>query len=246
MEVTQEPIDGEKSKPKPVVIQGEKPSSNNGATPPSASKEPIVTEVKAKVDTSRKPAEANEPVTLMDDDDFFKQQTQPTDGDVKQKEEDKRKAEALKDKMNSSSTSPSSTSSTKTIHPDKRKAQADKWVKALDLLNTWGCKKWSGQADDVGIKTNEGDKEALALALADVMEEYNFNPAPLLTLAITGVAVFGNSWSNAYESKRKIREFRKDNPEKVKEAGKASIKVKPDLDPATGKHQKRRGGQLKA
>jgi hypothetical protein len=244
MEVTQEPIDDKNNKKKdePVV---------NSTEPVSSSKqEPPVTEIKAKVDLKRPPAEANEPVTLMDDDDFFKQQTNPTDGDLKQKEEDKKKADALKEKLSSSGSSSSSSSSSSTPKPpltaDKRKKQSEKWVKALDLLNTWGLKKWSGQADDVGLKTTDTDKEALAEALADVMEEYNFNPAPLLTLAITTVGVFGNSWTNAYESRQKIRKFRKEQPEKVEEAEKASVKTKPDLDPATGKHNKRRGGQFKS
>lgn len=114
------------------------------------------------------------------------------------------------------------------------------------MVNTWGLKKWSGQADDVGLKTAEPDKVALAEALADVMEEYNFNPAPLLTLAITTVGVFGNSWTNAYENRKKIRKFRKEEPDKAQEADKASVKTKPELDPATGKHNKRRGGQFKS
>lgn len=237
----------------PDASTGSKAKNAEVITPPAPSvkQEPVVTEIKAKVDLKRTPAEANEPVTLMSDEDFFKQQTNPTEGDLKQKEEDKRKSDALKDKLSSSNTSSStssepSPSASKPTTPEKRLKQAEKWVKTIDLVRIWGLKTWSGQADDVGLTVHETDKQQLAEALADVMEEYNFNPAPLLTLGMMTVATFGGSFSNAYESRKKIRAFRKDNPEKVEEASKEKIKIKPELNPATGEHRKRRGGQFKS
>lgn len=256
MQVTQEPIEekGSEKKGEPIITSqpaSTEPSAEekkvDGAPPLPPKQEPVVKEIKAQVDLSKKPAELKEPITLMDSDDFFKKQTNPTEGDLKSEEEKKKKTEEAKEKLGSSSTPPSSSSSsTKTISPEKRQKQAEKWVKAIDLARLWFLKEWSGQADDVGLTVHDSDKKELAEALADVMEEYDFNPAPLLTLATMTVATFGSSVSNAYESRKKIRAFRKENPDKVKEAKDASIKLKPDLDPASGQHKKRRGGQFKA
>lgn len=209
---------------------------------------PPVTEIRAKVDLTKKPTEMSEPINLLDDDEFFKRQMGATEGDLKADEEEKKKTEALKDKLGSSSTPPSSSpsKSPKSSSPEKRLKQAEKWVKAIDIARMWGLKAWSGQADNTGLLVSDGDKETLAEALADVMEEYDFDPAPLLTLAITATAVFGTSFSNASESRKKIREFRKTEEYKKAEAERLAKKEKPDLDPFTGKHNKRRGGQTKS
>lgn len=233
----------------PVVIPENTPNPSSsepasGKTEPSASaKEPIVKNINVKVDLSKKPEEIKEPINLLNDDEFFKKQTNPTEGDLNQ---DKKQEEKVNEFKQTISDTPASSSSSKTVTPEKRKAQAEKWVKAIDIAILWGLKAWSGQADDVGLKTGSEDKQTLADALADVMEEYNFNPAPLLTLAITAVAVYGTPVTNAIEKRKIIRALRKKEPERVKEAKDSSVKEKPEFDPATGKHIKRRGGQFKA
>lgn len=239
----------------PIVLPPMSPSPSNPSkvgegqpVQPATAKPqaPPVTEIRAKVDLTKKPTEMSEPINLLNDEDFFKAQMGATEGDLKGDEE-RKKTEALKEKLGSTTPPPSPPStSPKSTSPEKRLKQAEKWVKAIDIARMWGLKAWSGQADNTGLLVSDGDKETLAEALADVMEEYDFDPAPLLTLAITATAVFGTSFSNASESRKKIREFRKTEEYKKAEAERLEKKAKPELDPFTGKHQKRRGGQTKS
>lgn len=242
MEAVQEPLDnkGGKKKEEPIVIPSDSTVINPSATP--VEKKETVKEINVKVDLTKKPEEIKEPINLLNHDEFLRKQTSPTEADLKQDKKQEEKVNEFKEKISSTSTP----SSAKTTSPDKRQKQAEKWVKAIDIAVLWGLKAWSGQADDVGLKTNESDKQTLADALADVMEEYDFNPAPLLTLGITAVAVYGTPFTNAQDSRKKIRAFRKSEEAKKKKEEELNVKVKPEFDPATGQHKKRRGGQFKS
>lgn len=252
MEVIQEPENEGGDKKGGDVNLSSNPnntSSGNQHTnikPASIPREPVK-EIKVKVDLNQKPAELNEPVTLQSDDDFFGDKTAKTEGDIKEEEKQKEKADAFKNNTQTNSSIPSaSSSSAKKTTPEKRKAQAEKWVAAIDMLRIWGLKQWSGQQDNVGLIVSDPDKEALADALADVMEEYDFNPAPLLTLGITSVGVFGGSFIQASNSRRVIKELRKTEAYKKAKAEELAKKEKPPLDPMTGNHRKKRGGQEKS
>lgn len=245
---------GKEEEKKPLVLPPASPTptpspstewNKDIPTPISSKQEPaVVKEIQAKVDITKKPEERKEQINLLDDADFFAQQTNPTEGDAKQKALEKERVEKLKNSLGATPAS-SSSNSTKSSNPDKRLAQAEKWGKALDLVRIWGLKMWSGQADNEGLIVSTPDQKVLAEALADVMEEYNFDPAPLLTLAVTVTAVWGTSISNASDSRKKIREFRKTEEYQKAQAERMLKKEKPDLDPLTGTHAKRRGGQRK-
>lgn len=237
MEVTQESIESVGTNKE--VGNGISSVSDKSSIP----SQPPITDIKVKVDLTKKPAELNEPVTLMNDDDFFDGKTDKTEGDIKQEQKQKEKADAFKNTINNN---PTPSSEKKIVSPDKRQAQAEKWTAAIDMVRIWGLKQWSGQADNVGLIVLEADKKQFAEALADVMEESNFDPAPLLTLAVTAVGVFGGSFTNAAESRKKIRAFRKTEAYKKAEEERLAKKEKPDLDPITGTHRKKRGGQAKA
>lgn len=239
MEVTQEP-EGSTGKSEKVEVINTTPSATTPSDTPATTSE-TVKNISVKVDLTQKPQEIKEPVNLLNDNEFFDKVTEPTEGDIKNDAKQKEKIDGLKSKL----TSTTDSSSTSTTTPDARKKQAEKWIKAIDIAMIWGLKTFSGQADNVGLVTAEPDKKTLAEALADVMEEYKFNPMPLVTLVVTAVAVYGTPVTNAFESRKKIKAFRKtEEYEKLQKEG-FGIKNKPPLDPATGEHKKRRGGQFK-
>lgn len=216
----------------------------NATKPNTEPKKPEeVIQITAKVDLTKKPESAKETINLLNDDQLDEGVTQNTEGDVKKKEAEKAKTN-INDfrQQNSQSTG----GGEKPFNPTIAKQQAEAWVKIVDMAVKFGLKAYSGQADNTGLDVPQGDKDVLAEQLSIAMTEYKFVAPILLTILTTLAAMYATPVMNARESKKKIDEFRAMEKSKAKEKDFSNIKIKPTLDPSTGLHKKKKGGQYKA
>jgi len=236
MEVTQEPEDKDEQK---------KDGEKNVPPVPPVNKG---TEISVEIDDTKKPVPADEKINLLNEDEVDDEITQKTEGDLENDEE--KKKGSLNDfrRKTETTTSIPNLSVEKGADPDKKKRQAEKWVKVIDMAAIWGLKLWSGQADNVGLVTPQGDKDALAEALVDVFQEYNIEVNPILTLLITAGAMYATPLANAKASKKILDSAKKSEAYKKRqeEIALARLNKKNDIDPDTGKHFKKRGGQKNA
>lgn len=218
---------------------------NEGAKPPislpNPSSSPVI-EIKADVDLTKKPASVKETINLLDDDALDNDVTKNTEGDNKKKEEEEKKKSSIDDFRKQASQTSQTAGTEKPFNPTLAQQQAAAWVKIIDMGARFGLKAWSGQADNTGLEVSQADKDVLAEQLTIAMQEYKFVMPILLTVLSTLGAMYATPIMNARESKKKIDEFRA----KQKEAETKSVKLKPEFDPETGKHKKKKGGQYKA
>lgn len=207
------------------------------SSPPIADKP--VTEIKADVDLTKKPASVKETINLLDDDALDKDVTKNTEGDNKKKEEEEKKKNNINDFRQQTAQAPGTE---KPFNPIRAQQQAKVWAKIIDIGIRFGLKTWSGQADNTGLDVPQSDKDVLEQQIALCLVEYKVVTSPIFDALVTLGAVYSTPFANAKESKKKIDEWRaKQRADELK-----NIKLKPELDPATGKHKKKKGGQYKA
>lgn len=200
-----------------------------------------VEEIIASVDMTKKPQSRQETIMILDDDEMDASVNQKTEGDIK-KDNEKKAAGNVNDFRSQLAGAPPVDNK---FNPDLSKQQAEAWVKIIDMGIRFVLKAWSGQADNTGLEPNEKDKDVLAQQIAIALNEYKFVVPILVTVFTTAAAMYATPIMNARDSKKKIDEFRAEQKAKQAKEAVKDIKMKPEFNPATGKHIKKKGGQYK-
>lgn len=213
--------------------QGKTQETISSSSPPTSANVPV-TEITADVDLTKKPASVKETINLLNDDELDKDVTKNTEGDIKKQAEAEKNKTNINDFRQQATQNPTSD---KIFNPTLAEQQSEAWVKIVDMGMRFVLKLWSGQADNTGLEVSEPDKKVLAGQLAIALNEYKVVVPIILTVATTFGAMYATPIMNARDSKKKIDEFRA--KQKAEEA--KNVRVKPDLDAATGKHKKGKG-----
>lgn len=193
-----------------------------------------IKEINATIDLTKKPQSKQETIDLLNDDELDKEINKKTEGDIKSESTIKNEKQILANKNEN----------VKII--DVAEQQAEAWVKVIDMAIRFCLKLWSGQADNTGLTVAEDDKRVFASQIAIALKEYKLVVPILLTIITTFGAMYATPFMNAKESKKKIDEFKRNSRNQLKKDIEKEIKVKPELDPSTGKHKKSKGGQFKS
>lgn len=224
-----------------------------------------VKQLEFEVDTSKKPEVIKEPTKILQGEEVSAFISLPTEGDLKKKQQQEQANNNNNNNSSSSAntnddvsklrnTSASSTATEQvppvTIDPTKRRKKAEKYAKLLDLVIVQGLKFWSGQADDTGMKTPEGDLTVMADAIEDIMVENNYTGTNSWVEGATSLgAVYAGHFKQAQKSRKLLQEFKKTEAyKKAKEAeAQRQMELKEKkLDFFKGTYKKNKGGQRKA
>lgn len=242
----------EEKKPNPDSSSGE-----NTTTPPASndneqatSRNPVK-KLEFEVDTSKKPEVIKEPTKILQGEEVSAFISQPTEGDLKKQQEQQPKPqpteEELKKLRDTNTTQPKVEPP---LDPTKRRKKAEKYAKLLDLAIVQGLKFWSGQADDTGLKTPDGDLTVMADAIEDIMIENNYTGTNSWFEGAGSLgAVYAGHFKQAQKSRKVIQDFKKTEAYKKakEEEAKRQLELKErKLDAFKGTYQKKKGGQRKA